>query len=297
MNPEITSTRRLIDRLSAHPALGEIAEVLQPPLRDLLEGDGPVKRQVNDLLHGSWIGHSIHPMVTDIPIGAWTVGAVCDTLVLAGRASFADTAFTATTIGAFGAVAAAVTGIAEWSDTKDEPQRLGMLHWIANSAALTTYLLSIGARAAKKPKLGAVLGLLGFGMVSAGAYLGGELSLGMQLGGKHTTIPIEPPIDFERLCDAEEIADGATKALTFAGIPVLVTNSGGAFSAVVAVCTHRGAPLSDVPPEDGCVTCPWHGSRFALADGAVKAGPATFALAQFETRVDDGVLELRVMQP
>ena len=295
MNAEITSTSRIVDRLSRNRALGELAETIQPPLRDLLEGDGPVKRPLNDALHGSWLGHAIHPMITDIPVGAWTVAAVCDALVLAGADSYRDTAYTATSIGALGAVAAAVTGLADWSDTKDEPQRLGMLHALVNSTALSIYLASLAARSAKKPRIGAWLGLVGYGIMTAGAYFGGELSLGMNVGAKHTAVPIDPPVDFTPVCPAEEITEGAMKRIDVAGVPLLFSRANDTIYAVAAVCTHRGAPLDDATRDGDCVTCPWHGSRFSLQAGTVKAGPATFPLARFETRVDDGMLEVRAL--
>jgi nitrite reductase/ring-hydroxylating ferredoxin subunit/uncharacterized membrane protein len=295
MNAEITSTSRIVDRLSRNRALGELAGTIQPPLRELLEGDGPVTRPLNDALHGSWIGHALHPMITDIPIGAWTVAAVCDALVLAGNDAYHDTAFTATSIGALGAVAAAVTGLADWSDTSDEPQRLGMLHALVNSTALSVYLASLVARSVKKPRAGAWLGLLGYGIMTAGAYLGGELSLGMNIGAKHTSVPIYPPAAFTPVCPAEDIADGEIKRIDVAGMPLLFSRAGATISAVAAVCTHRGAPLEEGTRAGDCITCPWHGSRFSLHDGTVKAGPATFPLARFETRVDDGMLEVRAL--
>ena len=128
---------------------------------------------------------------------------------------------------ALGAAGAAVTGIAEWSDTKDEPQP--PRHACTGSSTrprLPRTSCRSARRAAKKPKTGGWLGLAGFGLVTAGAYLGGELSLGMQLGGKHTTVPLEPPVDFEPLAPVEDFHDGETKAMTFAGVPVLVTQSG-----------------------------------------------------------------------
>jgi nitrite reductase/ring-hydroxylating ferredoxin subunit len=63
------------------------------------------------------------------------------------------------------------------------------------------------------------------------------------------------------------------------------------------VCTHRGAPLADGKIEDGCVRCPWHGSRFDLADGAVVEGPATFPLAHFETKRSKGGIAVRPRRP
>jgi nitrite reductase/ring-hydroxylating ferredoxin subunit len=58
-------------------------------------------------------------------------------------------------------------------------------------------------------------------------------------------------------------------------------------------CSHRGAPLSDGSVSDGCVTCPWHGSRFDLRTGDVVAGPATVGQPVYETKVVAGQIQVR----
>lgn len=293
MNPEITSTHRPVDKLGRSPLLGRIASAIQPTLRAWFEGDDAVHRPIKDLVHGTFLGHALHPLLTDVPIGAWTVTALCDVLEVGGVRSYREAADVSLTVGISGAFAAAVTGLADWSDTKDEPQRLGLLHGMLNTAALACYAVSLGLRKTGRRRPGIALALTGFGIVSAAAYLGGELSLGMQLGTKHTAVPIEPPNTFVGVCDDGAVREGAMKAADPDRVPVLLTRQRGVVHAVGGVCTHRGAPLADGTYKDGCVRCPWHGSRFALDDGRVVEGPATFPLAEFETRVTDGVVAIR----
>jgi len=78
---------------------------------------------------------------------------------------------------------------------------------------------------------------------------------------------------------------------------VLLSRADGKLRAVSGVCTHRGAPLAQGTVEDGCVRCPWHGSRFSLATGAVVEGPATFPLAHFETKRTKGGIAVRPHRP
>jgi len=52
----------------------------------------------------------------------------------------------------------------------------------------------------------------------------------------------------------------------------------GTFKAFSATCTHQGCAVSEVA--NGTINCPCHGSRFAVADGSVTAGPATTPLAR-----------------
>ena len=51
--------------------------------------------------------------------------------------------------------------------------------------------------------------------------------------------------------------------------------------------------MHEIPVRDGCVECPWHGSRFAVTDGSVVRGPATRPAATFQTRVVEGRVQVR----
>jgi nitrite reductase/ring-hydroxylating ferredoxin subunit len=66
-------------------------------------------------------------------------------------------------------------------------------------------------------------------------------------------------------------------------------------------CSHLSGPLSDgeftIDAGQGCVVCPWHGSTFRLADGAVVHGPATAPQQRFETRISAGVVQARLPTP
>ncbi|HEY5348369.1 MAG TPA: Rieske (2Fe-2S) protein [Candidatus Lustribacter sp.] len=293
MNPEYASTDRPLDAWARNRTLTRIAERIQPVLRNLLESDAPRRRPIKDLLHGTFLGHPLHPLFTDVPIGAWTVTAVCDALELFGIRRYRDTAQTALVIGALGAAGAAVTGLADWSDTKDEPQRLGMLHALLNSAALASYAGSLVARRRGARRLGLAGAFAGYGLMATAAYIGGELSFGMQLGVKHTAVPLEPSPDFARVLDEPALTGSSMHAAETATIPLLVTRLDDRVHAVSGVCTHRGAALAEGKQEGRCVRCPWHGSRFSLEDGRVVEGPATFDLATFDTRVAGGVISAR----
>jgi nitrite reductase/ring-hydroxylating ferredoxin subunit len=168
-----------------------------------------------------------------------------------------------------------------------------MLHAILNTASLTSYLTSLIARRCGARGFGIAAAAAGYGLMSVAAFLGGELSFGMQLGVKHTAVPAEPPQDFVRVLDASALSDGVMHAAEVETIPLLVTRTGAAANAVSGVCTHRGAPLAEGTQAGNCVRCPWHGSRFALDDGRVVEGPASFGLACFEARITEGAVSVR----
>jgi nitrite reductase/ring-hydroxylating ferredoxin subunit/uncharacterized membrane protein len=294
MNPEITGTDRFVDRLARDTRLDPLADAIQPIWRTLLNSDGPLRTPVKDLLHGTWLGHSLHPIITDVPIGAWTVAALCDVVAIGGSERFASAADISIAIGALGAAGAALTGWAEWSDTEDEPKRLGLAHAALNGVALTGYLLSLGLRANGRRGGGTALALGMYALVTAGAYLGGELSTGLQIGVRHTVTPLDPPDEFIDACDDADLIEGALKAVTIGGIAVLLSRTEGRVAAISNVCSHRGAPLDEGSREGNCVRCPWHGARFDLESGAAREGPATFPLPAFETRVAQGKIQVRL---
>ena len=154
--------------------LENFGEILQPPVRQLLQnlGDGVV-----DLLEGKWLGHPLHPALTDIPVGAWTTALVLDA---AGAEDAADLAIG---IGLVGALNAAVTGLADWSELDDEPARtIGVGHAVLNIIATSLYTTSLILRRTGSRRDGVSLSLVGYAIAGMSAYLGGHLVFGEGAG-------------------------------------------------------------------------------------------------------------------
>jgi nitrite reductase/ring-hydroxylating ferredoxin subunit/uncharacterized membrane protein len=290
LNQEVSLNRRAVDRLARNPQLEAIATAVQPTIKGAVDAAGPA---VQNLLHGTTIGHALHPAITDVPVGAWTVTAVLDALELCGNDAVAPGGDAALLVGLAGAAGAIASGWADWSDTKDDARSVGMAHAMVNGIATTGYIASLFLRKAGARKAGIALSLGSYAVVSLGAYLGGVLSLDYGLGTKHTAIPVKPKPEFVPVIAASSLGDTPTSA-EYDGIPLLITRTHDGVFAISGVCTHRGAPLADGTFADGCVTCPWHGSKFSLTDGHVVQGPATFPQAQFEARIGAGdMVEVR----
>jgi nitrite reductase/ring-hydroxylating ferredoxin subunit/uncharacterized membrane protein len=292
LNPEFPLGDSAVDRLGKWPPLAKVAGAWQGVVVAVL---GKLDRRVTDALHGTPLGHALHPLVTDIPIGAWTVTTLLDVAELAGARECAPGADAALKIGLAGAALAALSGWVDWSDTSDEPRTLGMAHAILNGAAVSTYIASLALRASGRRTAGIAASMAGYALVSAGGYLGGELTLGLQLGVKHTAAPIDPPRDWVSASAASALADGTMKRVLVNELPILLYRDGKNVWAAGAICTHRGAPLDEGTLKEGCVECPWHGSIFKLENGQVVQGPATFALPRYETRTVDGTIEIRAL--
>jgi nitrite reductase/ring-hydroxylating ferredoxin subunit len=290
LNPEISTNRRPIDRLANDPTIAELAERWQPIVQSALDAAGI---DVQNALHGVFFGHPLHPALTDIPTGAWTVTAILDAAELAGVAGVATGSDIALAIGLAGATGAAFTGYAEWSDTSGEPRTLGMAHAMLNGVATFGYITSFGLRLAKRRRDGAIAAFVSYGVMALAAYLGGELSYGQQIGIRHTAEPLFPGDEFTPVLDAAELTQAAPVRADYNGMPLLISRTPDGIAAIGAACTHRGAPLDEGVFADGCVTCPWHGSVFSLADGAVRQGPAAFPQPRFDAREHGGKIEVR----
>jgi nitrite reductase/ring-hydroxylating ferredoxin subunit/uncharacterized membrane protein len=249
---------------------------------------GPVK----DAVSGTWLGHAVHPMLTDLPIGLWMSALALDWL---GGRDGAPAADRLVGLGLGATLPTVVTGASEWGDsTVGNPavRRVGMIHALVNVTATTLFAGSWAARRRGSRGVGKLLALAGGGVVSAGAYLGGHLSLAQGIGVDHTVF--EPAEEEWRDVLAEADLDGGNpRCVEVDGVPVLVVRDRGELVALSDHCGHRGGPLHEGEIEDGCVTCPWHGSRFRLRDGSVERGPVAYPQPVWETRVQSGRVEIR----
>lgn len=282
----MTSIRTLADDLTgASPWLDSVARLVHQAWDPLFGSGGPAA--VKNALYGTWLGHPLHPAVTDVPIGFWTAGMLFD---VAHLEEAADLAIGVGTVSSLGAV---VTGYAQWHDLQEEetPRRLGILHAILNAGAIVLYGTSWLLRRRGRRTSGIALSLVGGSVATVSALLGGDLAFRLGIGVSRdafeTTIPEWTP-----LCDLADLEDATPRRLDRDGAAIVLLRQGDEVVAASAICTHLGGPLDEGTVEGSCVTCPWHGSRFDLADGRVIDGPATSALQCYRTRVRGGRVEV-----
>jgi uncharacterized membrane protein len=155
---------------------------------------GPAGVRVRDFLHGRWFGHPLHPLLTDIPAGAWTAALVLDGMaVLAPRpAGFNDAARAAVGTGLAGAAAAALAGLADWQFTHDNARRVGLVHGTLNTAATALYCLSWAQRRRGAGRRARWAGAAGWAVMAASSYLGGSLVYRHRIGVDHSDKELEP---------------------------------------------------------------------------------------------------------
>jgi nitrite reductase/ring-hydroxylating ferredoxin subunit/uncharacterized membrane protein len=284
---------------SANSALGalESVEGLDPAALKLA---GVVRNAVpvgapRDALSGTWLGHALHPLLTDVVIGSFVSASLLDLLGGddSGRASErlieVGLATSAPTI---------ASGLTDWAFTVLGDRRtrpVGLAHASANLTASTLYAASLAARRRGARGRGKLLGAAGGAVLAVGGFLGGHLSFTRGVGVNETTFD-EGPGDWTAV-EAAELVDGKPTSAMAGDTPVLLLRHGGHLHAMHDRCSHRGCSLSDGEIEGESVTCPCHGSRFSLHDGSIERGPASAPQPVFEARYLDGRIQVKLAPP
>lgn len=235
-------------------------------------------------LSGSWLGHPLHPALVALPLGFWGAASVMD---LTGDRRAARRLVG---LGLLAAGPTAATGLSDWIDTSGAERRVGAVHMAANTAATTVLLASWRARRRDRHLRGAALSLLGMAAAGAGGWLGGHLSYALGVGVDTNAFDAGPS-EWVPL-DADPGPDGRPVRAVVGSTRVMAARQGAGVRVLADRCSHRGGPLSEGEVADGCVTCPWHGSRFDLATGAVQQGPATVGQPVYQ--VEETVAGIRV---
>lgn len=271
-----------IERLEVLDALGE---PLQKGVRTVLPQQSPLK----DLLSGTWLGHPLHPPLTDVVVGAWTSALFLDLLGSDRTEEAADRLVAA---GIVAAVPTAAAGLSDWAELSGAPGRVGSVHATGNVTALVLHMLSWRARRRGQRGRGIALSALGCGVATFSAWLGGHLSFGKGVGVNQTAFE-DPPSDWTPVLDEAQLEEGTLVGARANGLGVLLVPRSGRIHALADRCSHRGCSLHEGQlSDDETVTCPCHGSIFRL-DGSVVKGPATAPQPTFDVRISEGKVEIR----
>lgn len=254
-----------------------LGEALQPPITAVFHRATAIR----SFLNGTWLGHPLHPALTDVPVGAFVVTFILD---LAGQRTGADVALT---IGVLGMAAAALSGLADYADTYGETRDATTVHATLMAASLILYLVSLGLRLAGPADrtLPIALSIVGLALVLAGAFVGGDLVF--RLGNvvdRHAWAEEPEGETLWQALDVTELPEGVPTKAMAGDEPIVLVRWGESVLGLHAVCAHAGGPLDEGKVVDGDIQCPWHGSRFRMSDGRVTGGPAVFDQPRYEVR-------------
>ena len=285
----------MIPRLLDQPALDTIADPLSRAVKDAYASAGEAGQRAKNFAHGVWLGHPLHPVFTDIPIGAWTAGLVIDAVAAAKHDRAMQRAGdVAIAVGLAGAAAAAVTGLTDWSETNGRSQRTGLVHGLLNIAATTLYAAAYMLRKNGSRAAGQQCAVVGYAIAAGSAWLGGDLVYDQRIGVTHATT--DDPEEFTAIASSDAVAEGRMIRARHDSVDALVVRQRGRVCALAHPCSHLGGPLSEGTLKDGSVVCPWHGSEFALEDGAVINGPATQPQPAYDVRERSGSVEIKARE-
>src|SRR3954471_13512510 len=169
------STEDVLSRVVDYPAIDRIAKPLSQAVRDGFESAGPVGQQAKNTMHGVWLGHPLHPVFTDIPIGAWTTGLVLDSVAaVRNEPVLEQAADVAIAVGLVGAAGAAVTGLTDWSETDGKSRRTGLVHGLLNITATALYATAYALRKNGSRSAGTSCAIAGYTIALGAAFLGGD---------------------------------------------------------------------------------------------------------------------------
>lgn len=283
----MTSPIRYLPMRAEHvEELDELAKRIKDFLKEAIP-NGPVK----DLLSGTWYGEPIHPVLTDVVIGCWTSAFALDWLAGRHANKAADRLLM---LGNLAAIPTAATGANDFMDLFDKQQRVGLIHAGGNVVALTFQTLSWIARKRGHRMRGRFLSLLGMGVGTASAYLGGYLVYSKGVGVNQTIFQ-EPPKRWNPVLDESDLPEGKLVEARTGQTGIMLYRRNGEISVLMNRCSHRGCPLSDgkVDEQQNVVICVCHGSSFRLDSGEVVQGPATAPQPVFDARINNGKVEVR----
>jgi len=274
-----------IDRIGEARGLDAVAKSLTAKVKAFTRPTA-----IKNALSGSWLGHQLHPVLTDLPIGAFSAATALD---LTGGREASGAARRLVGLGILASAPTAMAGASDWSDMNGADKRVGLVHGLANAAATVMQTTSWIARRRGHRGVGVTLSLLALGITLGSAAIGGHLSYVKGVGVNRTAFQ-RTVRDWRDVAADIDIVEGRLNRVVVDEVPVLLVRQNGRLRAISAVCSHAGGPLDEGTLDArGCVTCPWHGSQFVLDDGSVERGPASVPQPRWDVRVDGGRVFVR----
>jgi nitrite reductase/ring-hydroxylating ferredoxin subunit/uncharacterized membrane protein len=276
------------------------AEVVQGWVLKLYEALGQPGAILKSMMHGTKpVGHPLHPALISVPLGAFAVMVLADWLALVTRAIPSGVGLFALVVGIVGMLAAAVTGYTDYTGTFGKERRYATVHGATMTVLLVAMLASLGFRLGHNSSLmltGVLVSTVAYLVMLWAAYLGGHLSFGFGTMVNRNAF-VEGVTEWTGVGPVKKFAEGKMVRVTAGDMAVMVIRLDGKLNAIAATCSHAGGPLEEGTLNGDIVTCPWHGSRFCVADGRVDNGPATFDQPAFLVREQGGKVEVRLPSP
>jgi nitrite reductase/ring-hydroxylating ferredoxin subunit len=285
------SVMGILDRMADSAALDKAIAPVRRAVQAVLK-----PQALKDLLHGTWLGHPLHPVLAQVPVGSWLSAGVLDALP-----PLRPAATVLIGAGVTAAVATALAGAADWAEQEVGVRRLGAVHATANSVALGLYVGSLVARGRGRGGLGRVLSYTGLGLAAGSAAIGGHMSYAQSSGASHAAAAARAlPHDWMDLGPLDDFPEGRATLRTGGEtrIPLAAVRRGNRVDVFIGRCAHLSGPLYEGSVEQVrgsvCLVCPLHGSAFDLDNGEPRQGPASTSQEKLEVRMEAGRVMARL---
>lgn len=254
---------------------------------------GTPGRYLQDFLNGSWLGHTAHSVMVDIPMGAFTALVVLDVLALLFAVEGLEAASTIVlAVGYLGGIGAVITGLTDHKDADDD-RPFVTLHGLTQIIAMAIFTVSLVMRLGENHGLARWIALVGYLVISFGAFLGGHIvyKLGYMVN-RNAHVRGGRAHGFTAVLPVAQLPENTPTRAALGPVRLLLVRRGDVVHAMSERCSHVGGPLSQGSIEDDAIVCPWHQSTFRLKDGTVKHGPAHTRQPVYEARIAGDQVEV-----
>jgi nitrite reductase/ring-hydroxylating ferredoxin subunit len=250
---------------------------------------------LQDFLNGSWLGHSLHPVVVDVVVGGSTAALLLQVISWFGVADLRVAILWVLALTWLAGLSAIVSGLTDFKDTAtgDERHVVG-LHGLINVVATIILIAAFLVLLAEADALGGWLIVAGFAVLSVGAFIGGHVVFKYGYMVNHNAFErARKAREFTAVLPAAELAEATPTKVMLGTTALVVVRRGDLVFALKETCSHAGGPLSQGTVEGYTVVCPWHASAFRLSDGAVRHGPATTRTVAYRARINADQVEVQ----
>jgi nitrite reductase/ring-hydroxylating ferredoxin subunit/uncharacterized membrane protein len=259
-------------------------------------GLGGPGRLLQDFLNGVWLGHSLHAVLVDVVVGGATAALLLDVLRVVFAVEGLEIAATwITGLVVLAALGALVSGLTDFKDTDPGDERnLAGMHGLINIVGTAFVAISLVGRLSDGHDLGFWMLLIGYGILSVGAFIGGHVVFKFGAMINHTAYPkSKRAAEFTAVLPAADLPEGQPTKAMLGNTALVLVRRGDVVNALRETCSHAGGPLSQGEVRGDVIICPWHYSNFRLADGAVRHGPSTHRQPAYAARINDGQVEVQ----
>lgn len=283
----------MIERL-AQPFRG-IGNALAGTTGAIYRALGGPGRLLQDLMNGSFLGHSLHGMLTDAAVGAVSAVLVLDIAAVFFGADVETATMVVLGFGALSAWGAVAAGVTDHKDIDPGVARnVATLHGLTNLTATVLYTIAFFVRLAGGVGAGRWIALIAFVMIAGGAFIGGHLvyKWGVMVNN-NAFRGARRAKEFTAVMPAADLAEGTPTRAALGTTSLVLVRRGDVVHALRETCSHAGGPLAEGQLDGDRITCPWHASVFRVSDGSVVHGPAGTRLTTYAARINEGQVEVQ----